>query len=256
MIQIKGLEKSFGKNHVLKGLDLRLEPPGLIAILGPNGSGKTTLIKTILGMVIPNRGDVFINGDPVRNAWQYRRQISYLPQIARFPENIRVSELISMVKDLRGETEMDVALVSYFGLQPFMDKKLGNLSGGTRQKVNLVLCFMYDCPIVILDEPTAGLDPVSLVRLKKLIQSKRKEGKLILITTHVMNLVEELAEEVVYLLEGNIHFRGSVDELKEKYKGRNVEESIAALLQKDGPINFRMDSINGQVDISALEQKN
>ncbi|MAT53461.1 MAG: copper ABC transporter ATP-binding protein [Saprospirales bacterium] len=249
MIEITGLHKSFGKNHVLKGVELSLVPPGLIAILGPNGSGKTTLIKSILGMVIPDRGEIEVDGASIKKAWEYRRQISYLPQIARFPENIRVRELIAMVKDLRGETEMDVSLISYFGLQPFLDKKLGNLSGGTRQKVNLVLCFMYDCPIVILDEPTAGLDPVSLVRLKKLIKTKREEGKLILITTHVMDLVEELAEEVVYLLEGNIHFRGTVAELKEKYQGRNVEESIAALLQKDGPFSLGAVASNGHAKV-------
>jgi len=256
MIEITGLHKSFGKNHVLKGVELSLVPPGLIAILGPNGSGKTTLIKSILGMVIPDRGEIEVDGASIKKAWEYRRQISYLPQIARFPENIRVRELIAMVKDLRGETEMDVSLISYFGLQPFLDKKLGNLSGGTRQKVNLVLCFMYDCPIVILDEPTAGLDPVSLVRLKKLIKTKREEGKLILITTHVMNLVEELAEEVVYLLEGNIHFRGTITELKKKYQGRNVEESIAALLQKDGPFSLGAVASNGHAKVPETLQEN
>ena len=109
---------------------------------------------------------------------------------------------------------------------------------------------------MILDEPTAGLDPVSLVRLKKLIQTKRSEGKLILITTHVMNLVEELAEEVVYLLEGNIHFRGTIDELKQKYKGRNVEESIASLLQKDGPFSPGALFTNGHVKSPELPQEN
>ncbi len=254
MIEINGLQKSFGKNQVLKGLDLSLHAPGLIAVLGPNGSGKTTLIKSILGMVIPDSGEIQVDGQTIRNAWKYRRLIAYLPQIARFPENIRVRELIAMVKDLRGETEMDVALVSYFGLQPFLDKKLGNLSGGTRQKVNLVLCFMYDCPIVILDEPTAGLDPVSLVRLKNLIQTKRQEGKLILVTTHVMSLVEELAEEVVYLLEGKIHFRGGIGELKDKYKGKNVEESIAALLQKNGPFGLSSNTTNGHSKIGKLPE--
>lgn len=247
MIEIKNLRKSFGKNHVLNGIDLSLNLPGIIAILGPNGSGKTTLIKSILGMVIPDGGTINVDEKSIKKAFKYRSKIAYLPQIARFPENIKVHELIKMLKDLRGPSKMDIALISYFGLQPFLDKKLGNLSGGTRQKVNLVLCFMYDCPVIILDEPTAGLDPISMVRLKKLIQEKRDEGKLILITTHVMNLVEELAEEVVYLLEGDIHFRGSIDDLLRKYKGQNVEESIAILLQNDGPFNSNKVLSNGHV---------
>lgn len=241
MIEITGLHKYFGKNHVLKGIDLTLKPPGLIAILGPNGSGKTTLIKSILGMVIPDKGEIFVEGNSIRNSWQYRSRISYLPQIARFPENIRLKELIEMLIDLRGDAEAGTELISYFGLKQYLDKRLGNLSGGTRQKVNLVLCFMYDCQIVILDEPTAGLDPLSLLRLKNLIQKKRDEGKLILITTHVMSLVEELAEEVVYLLEGNIHFKGTIDKLNYTYKGRNIEESIAALLNHNDPLKSELD---------------
>ncbi len=237
MITIEHLHKSFGKNHVLQGVDLTLREPGIIAVLGPNGSGKTTLIKSILGMVIPDAGRIEVLGQPVAHSWSYRNQVAYLPQIARFPENIRVQELIRMVKDLRGHTEIDHSLVAWFGLQPYLDKKLGNLSGGTRQKVNLVLAFMYDCPIYILDEPTAGLDPVSLIKLKKLIDEKRQAGKLILITTHVMSLVEELADEIIYLLEGRIHFKGSPKALLVRYGADQVETAIAALLQQSQATN-------------------
>lgn len=237
MITIEHLHKSFGKNHVLQGVDLELPGPGIVAVLGPNGSGKTTLIKSILGMVIPNSGRIEVFGQPVGKSWTYRSDVAYLPQIARFPENIRVRELIGMVKDLRGETEIDHSLVAWFGLQPYLDKKLGTLSGGTRQKVNLVLAFMYDCPIYILDEPTAGLDPVSLIKLKKLIDEKRKAGKLILITTHVMSLVEELADEIVYLLDGRIHFKGSPATLLERYSAREVEVAIANLLQQNQSVS-------------------
>ena len=230
MITIHHLHKSFGKNKVLKGIDLRFEQPGITAVLGPNGSGKTTLIKTILGMVLPSEGKVEVGGKNIKSQWHYREQIAYLPQIARFPDNLTVRELLAMIKDLRGRSANDQHLIEMFGLEPFLGSRLGNLSGGTRQKVNLVLTFMYDCPIVILDEPTAGLDPIALVRLKTLIEEQRSAGKIILITTHVMSLVEELADEVVYLLEGNIHFRGTLATLKETYQEPNVERAIASLL--------------------------
>ncbi|MCF8243666.1 MAG: ABC transporter ATP-binding protein [Saprospiraceae bacterium] len=232
MISIQQLHKSFGTNKVLRGIDLEFDQPGITAVLGPNGSGKTTIIKSILGMVLPDSGTISVQGENISGKWRYRNQIAYLPQIARFPENLTVAELIRMVKDLNTSTAQDEAIISLFELRPFLDKRLGNLSGGTRQKVNLVLTFMYDCPIIFLDEPTAGLDPISMVRLKELIHQQRLLGKTILITTHVMSLVEELAEEVVFLLEGQIHFRGSLKELKEKSEETNVERAIAKLLEK------------------------
>lgn len=230
MISIVHLRKSFGKNPVLRGIDLTFDQPGITAVLGPNGSGKTTLIKSILGMVLPDEGTIKVQGENIKGRWLYRNQIAYLPQIARFPENLTVSELIRMVKDLNTGNAHDDSLISLFELDQFLDKRLSNLSGGTRQKVNLVLTFMYDCPIIILDEPTAGLDPISIVKLKELIQNQRLMGKTILITTHVMHLVEELADEVVFLLEGQIHFRGSLKKLEEMTEEANVERAIANLL--------------------------
>ena len=230
MISIHHLHKSFGKNHVLNGVDLSFDQPGITAVLGPNGSGKTTIIKSILGMVLPDEGSIKVQGQDIKGQWRYRNQIAYLPQIARFPENLTVAELLRMVKDLNTGTAHDAELIEHFGLHDFLDKRLGNLSGGTRQKVNLVLTFLYDCPILILDEPTAGLDPLSLVRLKELIRQQRTLGKTILVTTHVMSLVEELADEVVFLLEGHIHFRGSLKKLEEMTGEGNVEKAIAKLL--------------------------
>ncbi len=232
MISIHHLHKSFGKNHVLNGVDLSFDQPGITAVLGPNGSGKTTIIKVILGMVLPDEGTIKVQGEDIKGQWRYRNQLAYLPQIARFPENLTVAELLRMVKDLNTGTAHDTDLIAHFGIQEFLDKRLGNLSGGTRQKVNLVLTFMYDCPIIILDEPTAGLDPISIVRLKELIHQQKSRGKTILITTHVMGLVEELADEVVFLLEGHIHFRGSLQQLKAQTGEQNVEKAIASLLTK------------------------
>lgn len=231
MVEIKDLYKSFGKVDVLQGINLKLDQAGIIAILGPNGSGKTTLIKSILGMVIPQKGDILIDGEPVLGKWNYRNAISYLPQIANFPQNLKVQELIDMIKNLRSETSLDAAIIQKFALTPFLDKKLGNLSGGTRQKVNIVLAFMFDSPLIILDEPTTGLDPVALIFLKQLIQEEKAKGKTILVTTHIMNLVEEIADKVVFLLDGNIYFNGTVDALKKQTGQDNLEYAIAEILK-------------------------
>lgn len=233
MIQINSLYKKFGKLSVLEGLDLEIKSGGIFAILGPNGSGKTTLIKSILGMVIPNSGEIKIDNISVLNQWDYRNQINYLPQIANFPANLTVNELLAMVKNLRPKDAHENDLISLFGLEPFLDKKLGNLSGGTKQKVNIVLTFMFDSDLIILDEPTSGLDPISLIHLKEIIRKEKEKGKTLLITTHIMSLVDEIADEIVFLLDGKIYFKGSVDQLKEQTQETNLEHAIANLMTKE-----------------------
>jgi len=232
MIEIKDLHKSFGKLTVLDGLDLSIKKGGIFAVLGPNGSGKTTLIKTLLGMVIPNSGSIALHGQDILGKHQYRNHLNYLPQIANFPPNLTVSELIKMVKNLRPKAANEKDLISLFGLEDFLSKKLGNLSGGTKQKVNIVLTFMFDSELIILDEPTTGLDPISLIHLKQLIQQEKAQGKTILITTHIMSFVDEIADEIVFLLDGKIYFKGSIEVLKKETGHKDLEAAIAQLISK------------------------
>ena len=232
MITIKDLHKKFGKLTVLDGINLSFEDSGIHTILGPNGSGKTTLIKCILGMVIPNRGSIEINGKEILGEWEYRNSISYLPQIAHFPQNLKVNELFKMIKDLRKGAHDETKLISDFKLEPFLDKKLGNLSGGTSQKVNIVLTFMFDSPLIILDEPTTGLDPVALIHLKELLQEEKRKGKTILVSTHIMSLVEEISDEIVFILEGKIYFKGTVEGLKSHTSQKDLENAIANVLKE------------------------
>lgn len=231
MVSIENLHKKFGRNIVLDGLNLTIKDKGIIAVLGPNGSGKTTLIKSILGMVIPNSGSIKLDGKSVKNSWKYRNNIDYLPQIANFPGNLTVNELIKMIKDIRSKKNTnELRLVELFKMEAFLDKKLGNLSGGMKQKVNLLLAFMFDSPLIILDEPTSGLDPISHIRLKELIKAEKAKGKTILITSHIMSFVEEIADEIVFLLEGKIYFKGTISELKAKTNQPDFEHAIASIL--------------------------
>ncbi|MEK9604174.1 MAG: ABC transporter ATP-binding protein [Flavobacteriaceae bacterium] len=230
MVNFQNVFKSFGQNQVLKGIDLNISGGGIIAVLGPNGSGKTTLIKILLGMVIPNSGSIKVIGEDIRKRPHYRNKISYLPQSANFPHNLKVKELIKMIKDLRPTQADDQQLIKQFKLEPFLDKKLVHLSGGTKQKINIVLTFMFDSSILVLDEPTTGLDPLSLIQLKDIIKAEKQKGKTIVITSHIMSFVEEIADEVVFLLEGKIYFKGSIPKLKKSTKQPNLEHAIGTIL--------------------------
>lgn len=233
MIEFKDVHKKYGKLEVLKGVSFTIKDGGIFAILGPNGSGKTTSMKSFLGMVIPTKGDIFFNGKSIKNQWAHREQISYLPQIANFPSNLKVKELIAMIKNIKKLPCHEQELIELFGLQKHLNKSLGNLSGGTKQKVNLVLTFMVDVPVLVLDEPTSGLDPIAILALKKLILREKEKGKTILITSHILSFIEELSDEILFILEGNIYFRGTPQQLLETTQKNNFQEAIAELLKNE-----------------------
>jgi Cu-processing system ATP-binding protein len=234
MIEIKGLHKYYGNHHVLKDINLDIREPGIYAILGPNGSGKSTLLKSIIGLVNPGQGNISVNGISVAGTHAYRNEISYLPQIARFPDNLRVYELIRLIKDIRNQKADESELVKLFQVESDMRKRLRNLSGGTRQKVNMILGFLFDTPYLILDEPTISLDPVSLTKFRKIISEKKEQGKIIIYTTHIMNLVEELSDHIILLLEGRIIFKGGLKDIYSKTGSSSLEKAISMLVDKNG----------------------
>ncbi len=229
MIKFTNIKKNFGRQQVLHGIDLEFDKPGIYALLGPNGSGKTTLIKSLMGMVHPTSGEISFNGK-VNKGNEYRKHICYLPQIARFPENLTVAEFLDFIENIRGKAQRKERLIEIFGVTPFLKKKLRTLSGGTRQKVNLVGAMMYDTRVMVLDEPTIGLDPVSMIVLKDWIREERLAGKTILLVTHIMDVVEELADEIIFLLEGKVYYRGNQADLLQKTATADTEHAIAQLL--------------------------
>jgi len=222
MIKIEQLHKRFGKNQVLKGVDLTFAQKGIVAVLGPNGSGKTTLIKALLGMVIPDKGKLYVDNISIKSNWKYRDQIDYLPQIANFPSNLTVKELIAMITDIRNRKVDDKRLVALFKLEPFLSKKLSTLSGGTKQKVNIVLTLMFDSPIIILDEPTTGLDPNQLVEIRELIKTIGKE-KTVMLSTHIMQEVEAICDRVIIINNGKIVADKKLDNLISEEKEQVIE---------------------------------
>lgn len=233
MIEITGLSKRFGRQQVLRGIDLVIQPGRITALLGPNGAGKTTLIKTILGLARGDEGTIRIAGATVGNDPAYRSDIGYMPQIARFPENLTAAELIAMISDLRrtaAAASLDEELLEQFALAGQLDKPLRVLSGGTRQKINAVLAFLFRPALLVLDEPSAGLDPVAAGILRDKILRERVAGRTVLIISHVMNEVDELADDVVFLLDGRVQFAGAAHDLKRDTRQLNLERAIAQIM--------------------------
>ncbi|PYF70609.1 ABC transporter ATP-binding protein [Pedobacter nutrimenti] len=232
MITAKNITKTFGRVKALNDISVSFTKGECIALLGPNGCGKTTLIKSILGMVVPDKGNIEFDGRPISEQWQYRSNIGYMPQIGRYPENMTIANVIDMMKDIRKDTtvHLDEELIVSFGLQELMDKKMHTLSGGTRQKVSACLAFLFSPDVLILDEPTAGLDPVSSEQLKKKIVLEKEKGKLILITSHVLSELDELITEVFYMQDGRLLFHKKLLELIQDTGEERLVKAIAKIM--------------------------
>jgi Cu-processing system ATP-binding protein len=232
MIQVQGLRKRYGALDVLQGVDATISMGKITGIVGPNAAGKTTLIKSILGLTRADSGTIEVEGVRVNGDETYRRRIGYMPQIARFPSNLTAAELLAMLRELRPDApDIDDDLIRTFGLGLELSKKLDNLSGGTKQKINAVAAFLFKPALLILDEPTAGLDPRSSSILKDKILDERRVGKTFIITSHVMSELEELADEVIFISEGRVRFSGTLEQIKRVTRQVNLERAIAELME-------------------------
>ena len=237
MIEIKNLTKKFNKFTALNQVNIRFNDGHSVALIGPNGCGKTTLIKCILGLNVVEDGDILVNNESVKEHYLYRNNIGYMPHIGRYPENMTISQTIPMIKDTRkvSENELDTELLEAFELESIFDKKMRTLSGGTTQKVSAVLAFLFNPNIIILDEPTAGLDPLASEILKNKIIKEKNKGKLIIITSHLLSELDDIVSEIVFMNEGKVIVHQSVEELMTERKTEKISESIISILKEMKP---------------------
>ena len=232
MIIASNVSKKFGKLKALDNVSVTCNKGECIALIGPNGCGKTTLIKSILGMVVSDSGFITFNGKNIKHHWQYRENIGYMPQIGRYPENMTIGQVLDMMKDIRGKKDvlLDEDLINSFGLKEMMSKRMRTLSGGTRQKVSAALAFLFNPDVLILDEPTAGLDPVSSEILKEKIITEKNKGKLVLITSHILSELDDLITQVIYMQDGRLCFHKSITDLKEDTGEEKLSKAIANVM--------------------------
>lgn len=238
MIEIKDLYKKFGKFEVLKDINLNIEDKNIIALLGPNASGKTTLIKTILGMVIPDKGEITVNQKKIKNNWTYREEIGYMPQIGKYPENMKAGQVLEMISDIRfkNHISLDNDLYNSFKINEILNKKMGTLSGGTKQKFGAYLAFLFNPNILILDEPTAGLDPISSIILKEKIIAEKEKGKLVIISSHILSDLDDVVTQVVYMKEGTISFNKSMSKLKQETSQDRLNDILSFYIKNNSAL--------------------
>lgn len=235
MIIASNVSKNFGKLKVLDNVSAACNKSQCIALIGPNGSGKTTFIKCLLGMVVPDSGFITFNEKNIIHDWQYRANIGYMPQIGRYPDNMTIAQVLDMLKDIRKSKsqQLDEDLINQFNLPALMNKRMITLSGGTRQKVSASLAFLFNPDVLILDEPTAGLDPLSAEILKEKIIAEKKKGKLILITSHVLSDLDDMITEVMYMQDGSLRFHKSFEELRSDTGEQKLSKAIARVMKNN-----------------------
>lgn len=232
MIQVRGVSKRFGAVQVLRDIDVDIPRGEVTAIIGPNASGKTTLNRILLGLVRPDAGEILFDGESIIGESAYRARIGYMPQAARFPENLCAGDVLEMIANLRPSPQLrDNELLATLSLGPILRTPVRQLSGGTRQRVNAALAFLLQPELLILDEPTAALDPVSSGVLKDKIRKERANGRTFIMTSHVLSELEELADRIVFLLDGTVRFAGRTDDLLRETGERGLERAVAAMMR-------------------------
>ncbi|RYG51453.1 MAG: ABC transporter ATP-binding protein [Chitinophagaceae bacterium] len=232
MIIASNVTKKFGKLTALDNVSAKCNRGECIALIGPNGSGKTTFIKCLLGMVVSDSGFITFNDKNIAHDWRYRSNIGYMPQIGRYPENMTIGQVLDMMKDIRGPQQqpLDEDLIKAFNLDALRNKRMRTLSGGTRQKVSASLAFLFNPQVLILDEPTAGLDPVATEILKDKINREKTKNKLILITSHILSDLDDLVTQVIYMQDGKLVFHKDIETLRQDTGQEKLAKAIATVM--------------------------
>lgn len=225
LVEIKELGKCYGKKKVMNNLSLSLESGRIVGILGPNGSGKSTLIKMMAGVLKPTSGQITINGYPV--GVNTKKIVSYLPERTYLNPSMKVKEAVDYFADFYEDFSKQKALdmLEKFGINE--QDKIKSLSKGTREKVQIVLVMSREAKLYLLDEPMGGVDPAAREYILRTIISNYNEDATVVITTHLISDIENVLDEVVFIKQGEVYPKESVDDIRTKYN-----KSVDALFRE------------------------
>ncbi len=250
VLRVEGLTKRYGSMTVLSDVDFSLEPGTITAILGPNGAGKTTALKCILG-VTDFEGKIEVDGySSRRQGKKARSRIGYLPQTPAFNEGDTCRQALKFLAELRGTDVSRVeSLLKRVDLEEQTDLAVGHLSGGMKQRLALAAALLSDPPLLLLDEPTANLDATSREQLHNLVAQLRAEGRTIVISTHFVDNLGDLADHVLVLRAGRLVYKGTVEDLASLAPSKRFVVSLngtspSTLIRALGEIGVKADSIS------------
>jgi len=241
MIHISGLTKRFGPFHAVRDLTLRVSGGEVYALLGPNGAGKTTALRCLTGLIQPSSGSAHIDGiDLATRPGDARRRFAYLSSSMGLYARLSARELVAFFGELHGLAgaaldERVETMVGLFGLEDFADRLCGKLSTGQRQRVALARALVHDPPVLILDEPTLGLDVLSGQTIHEFIRRERERGKAILLSTHQMEEVELLADRMGILSRGVLVAEGKPADVVARAGAPNLARAFLALVTEGVP---------------------
>lgn len=246
-IRVKGLEKSYKKLSVLKGVDFAVEKGSIFALLGSNGAGKTTIVRILTTLMKPDGGTATINGyDIAANPNEVRRSISLTGQFAAVDEILTGRENVRMIAKLRhlaAPRQVAAELLTRFHLTEAADRKVSTYSGGMRRRLDIAMSLVGKPPLIFLDEPTTGLDPEARIEVWKTVKELADQGTTVFLTTQYLEEAEQLADRIAILHEGKIIANGTLDELKKRFppakveyveKQPTLEEIFLAIIGKKG----------------------
>lgn len=253
-IAVAGLTKTFGRTRALDDLDLHVERGEVHGFLGPNGSGKSTTIRILLGLLRADSGSArLLDGDPWSDAVELHRRLAYVPGDVTLWPRLSGGEIIDLFGKLRGDldTQRRDALIERFDLDP--TKKARGYSKGNRQKVGLIAALSSSAELLILDEPTSGLDPLMEAVFQDCIREVKREGRTVLLSSHILAEVEALCDRVTIIRAGRTEQTGTLDELRHLSESHVIAvtaQPAPARLDIDGVTNYLVDGRRLQFDVT------
>jgi ABC-2 type transport system ATP-binding protein len=241
MIRTRDLTMHYGGLCALDGLTLDIPSGEFFAFLGPNAAGKTTTIKLLTGLLKPSAGDAWLCGHHVHDAPKAAKAaLGFVPDVAVFYDKLTAVEFMEFIADLyeverTAARRITGALFEQFALRPYAGERIENLSHGTRQRLAIAAALLHDPKVIIIDEPMIGLDPVHMRVVKEELKARSRAGVTIFMSTHLLNIAEELADRIGIIYGGKLRALGTMDELRRSAGSHELEQIFLSLMKDHTP---------------------